>query len=80
MHDLQQIGSVGKEFSSNTGDQGSIPESGRSPGGRKWQFTPVFSPEKSHWQRSLPGYSPLGPSESDMTKHSHWLDWLDVYN
>ena len=33
MHDLQQIGSVGKESSSNTGDQGSIPESGRSLGG-----------------------------------------------
>ena len=25
---------------------------------RKWQPTPVFSPEKSHGQRSLVGYSP----------------------
>ena len=33
MHDLQQVGSEGKESSSNTGDKGSIPESGRSPGG-----------------------------------------------
>ena len=28
------------------GDEGSIPGSGRSPGG--WQFTPVFLPGKSH--------------------------------
>ena len=25
---------------------------------RKWQPTPVFLPEKSHWQKSLAGYSP----------------------
>ena len=27
---------------------------------RKWQPTPVFLPGKSHWQRSLAGYSPWG--------------------
>ena len=27
---------------------------------RKWQLTPVCSPEKSHGQRSLAGYSPWG--------------------
>ena len=27
---------------------------------RKWQPTPVFLPGKSHGQRSLAGYSPLG--------------------
>ena len=52
----------------NAGDIGSIPESGRSPGG---QFTPVFSPGKFHGQRSLAGYSPWGHKESDMTEHTH---------
>ena len=27
--------------------------------------TPVFSPRESHWQRSLVGYGPQGPKESD---------------
>ena len=30
---------------------------------RKWQLTPVFSPEKSQRQRSLAGYSTWGPKE-----------------
>ena len=41
---------------------------GRSPGERKWQPTPVFSPGKSHGQRSLAGYSPWGRRESDTTE------------
>ena len=36
-----------------TGDVGPIPGSGRSPGGRPWQPTPVFLPGESHGQRSL---------------------------
>ena len=51
------VNSVGKESSCNAGDLGSIPGSGRSPGGRKWQPTPVFLPGESHGQRSLTGYS-----------------------
>ena len=35
---------------------------------RKWQPTPVFLPVKSHGQRSLEGYSPNGPKESDTSK------------
>ena len=35
---------------------------------RKWQPTPVFLPGESHGQRSLVGYSPRGPKESDMTE------------
>ena len=31
------------------------------PWRRKWQPIPVFLPGKSHWQRSLEGYSPWGP-------------------
>ena len=32
------------------------PRSGRSPGGRAWQATPVFLPGESHGQSSLVGY------------------------
>ena len=35
----------------------------------KEQPTPVFSPGKSHGQRSLAGYSPRGHKESDTTDH-----------
>ena len=42
-------------------DTGSIPGSGRSPGGG--QPTPVFLPEKSQGQRSLAGYSPWSCKE-----------------
>ena len=52
----------------DSGDTGSIPGLGRSPGGGKWQPTPVFLPGEFHGQRSLVGYSPWGLKESDMTK------------
>ena len=45
-----------KNLPANAGyvrNAGSIPESGRSPGGRKWQPTPEFLPGESHGQRSL---------------------------
>ena len=32
----------------NTGDVGSVPGLQRSPGGGKWQPTPVLLPEKPH--------------------------------
>ena len=41
----------------DTGDMGSIPGSGRSPGEGRGH-TPVFLPRESHGQRSLAGYSP----------------------
>ena len=56
-----------------TGDAGSIPGSGRSPGGGKWKPTPVSLPEKSHWQRSLVSYSPEGGKESGTT------EWLSTH-
>ena len=34
---------------------------------RKWQPISVFSPEESHGQRSLTGYSPWGHKQSDIT-------------
>ena len=49
-------------------DTGLIPGSERSPGGGKWQPTPVFLPGEFHGQRSLVGYSPWGLKESDMTE------------
>jgi len=36
-----------------------------------WQPTPVFSPVKSHGQRSLVGYIPWGHKELDMTERAH---------
>ena len=35
---------------------------------RKWQPTLVLLPGESHGQRSLVGYSPRDPKESDMTE------------
>ena len=46
-----------KNLPASGGDTGSVPGYGRSPGGRKWQCTPVFLPGKSHVQRCLGGYS-----------------------
>jgi len=63
--------SAGKESACNagdTGDKSSIPGLGRSPGGGKWQPTPVFLPEKCHGQRSLAGYSPKGHKEPGTTE------------
>ena len=54
-----------KSPSVNTGDMGSIPGSGRSPGEGKWQPTPGLSSGKSHGWKSLAGYSPCGHKESD---------------
>ena len=60
-------GSDGKESAYNAGDPGSVSGLGRSPGGGKWQPTPVFLPGEFHGQRSLVGYSPRGHKESDAT-------------
>ena len=52
-----------KKPPANTGDvrdSGSIPGSGRFPGGRYGNPTPGFLPGKSHGQRRLVGYSPWG--------------------
>ena len=60
-------GSDGKASAYNAGDLGSIPGSGRSPGERKWQPTPIFLPGKFQGQRSPAGYSPWDCEESDVT-------------
>ena len=66
-------GSDDKESACNAGDSGSIPGSGRFPGEREWQPTPVFLSGKSHGQRSLMGHSPWGPKELDTAE---WLTLL----
>ena len=42
------------------------------PWRRKWLPTPVLLPGKFQGQRSLVGYSPLGPKESDTTELLHF--------
>ena len=63
-------GSDGKEFTCNTGNLGSIPVLGRSPGegnGHSLQYSCL---ENLQGQRSLEGYSSWGHKELDMTE---WL-------
>ena len=51
---------------------------GKMPWRREWQPTPVFLPGGSQGQRSLAGYSPLGPKELDMTEviyHVHMHEY-----
>ena len=46
----------------------------------------IFLTGKFHEERSLEGYRPRGPKESDMTEHKHyrnqkmrpWLRWLSI--
>ena len=52
-------GSVVKNLCASSGDGGFDP-CRKIPWRRKWQSTPIFLPGKSHWQRSLVGYSSWG--------------------
>ena len=54
----------------NAGDSGSIPGSGRSPGGGHGNPLQYSCLENPHGQRSLAGYSPWGHKELDMTEHA----------
>ena len=42
---------------------------GKIPWRREWQPTPIILPVNSHGQKSLVGYTPWDPKESDMTEH-----------
>ena len=55
----------------SAGDTGSIPRSGRSPGGGHGNPFQDSCLEKSHGQRRLAGYSPWGHKESDTTEQAH---------
>ena len=62
---------VVKNLPVNAGDirnSGSIRRSGRSPGRRAWQPTPVFLPGESLEQRRLVSYGPQGHEETDTTE------------
>ena len=61
-------GSDSKESACNEGDLGSIPGSGRSPGGGHGNPLQYSCLENPHGQRSLAGYSPWGRKESDTTE------------
>ena len=63
-------GSDSKESTCNPGDLGSIPGSGRSPGGGHGNPLQCSCLENPHGQRSLAGYSPQGYKESDTTEDS----------
>ena len=52
----------------DTGDAGSIPGPGGSPGGGPRQSAPVFLPRESHGQRSLVDYGTEGRGELNMTE------------
>ena len=76
-------GSDGKEPACNVGDLGSIPGSGRSPGGGHGNPSQYSGLENPHGQRSLTGYSPRGWKESNttewlskMTKHFDIVDYF----
>ena len=47
---------------------------------RKWQPTPIFLPGESHGQRSLMGYSPRGPKESDTTERLSMHAFIQIEN
>ena len=51
-------------------DAGSIPGSGRSPGGGHYNLL-QYSCLESPMDRGAPGYSPQGDTQLDTTKHTH---------
>ena len=57
-----------KESACKAGDMGSIPGLGRSPGGGHGNTLQYSCLDNPHGQRSLAGYNPWGPKESDMTE------------
>ena len=65
------IGSEGKVSCLQSGRPGFSPWVGKILWRRKWHPTPVLLPGKSHGQRSVVGYSPLGHKESDTTERLH---------
>ena len=58
-------GTAVKNPPANAGDACSTLGSGRSLGEENWQSAPVLLSGKIHGQRSMVGYHPWGPKESD---------------
>ena len=65
-------GSVVNNPPANTGDMGSIPGLGRSPGEGNGNPLQDSCPENLHRHRSFAGCSSWGRKESGMTKHPHF--------
>ena len=65
------LGSDRKASACSAGDPGSIPRSGRPPGGGNGTHASSL-PGKSHGRRSLVGYSPWGGKELDTTERLHF--------
>ena len=62
------VGSLdGKESACNGGDTGSVPGSGRSPGGGMATHFGILA-WRIPWTEELRGYSPWGCKELDMTE------------
>ena len=67
-------------YTCNVGDPGFNPWLGTIPWRREWQPTLVPLPRKSHGRRTLVGYSPQCPKESDTTEQLHFhLKCLDEF-
>ena len=65
------VANTDKNPLTNAGDAGGSrfdPWVGKMSWRRKWQPSPVISPEKSHGQRSLVNYGPWGCKDLDMTE------------
>ena len=58
----------GKESAWNAGNPGSIPGSGRSPGGGHGNPLQYSGLENPHGQRSMAGYNLWGHKESDTSE------------
>ena len=69
----------GKESTCQCRRRGFDPWIGKMPWRRKWQPTPVFSPGKSHGQRSLAGYTVHGFADSDMTEQLTTPPYLGLH-
>ena len=68
-------GSVVKNLSANARDMrlGFEPWVSEIPWSRKWQPAPAFLPGESHGQRSLVGYTVLGPTKSQTQLSTHCI-------
>ena len=72
---------VVKNLPANAGDineAGSIPESGRCPGGGNGNHFQYSCLENPHGQRSLACYNPLGLKEWDTPEHTHKLETAEM--
>ena len=71
-------GSDGKESAFHAGDLGSIPGSGRSPGGGYGNPLQYSCLENSHGWRRLVGYRSRSRKELDMTERIPLYRWLAI--